>query len=246
MLTGRQISWASHTRTCTCIKFPVFSQPSDMTHERQKQCVENYKHQRINQVWSILQNSARSLGPTCSSKTEGELPWPGEHTHTHIQNTHTHIQTNTDTGLMSPSCEWLRDTARQQLMWRGGRTCWPTKQRERERRREEREVEKWEKVREMKKRYSEEEEESATNKDIHRQSDFLQWKITTVCSCWQITLKYLTVRSILRNIWHRYIKREKWITAYTVVSSPSSSWRDVSQCQLDHSWQAPYWREKPL
>lgn len=109
----------------------VLSIPTlDMTHERQKQCVENYKHQRIIQVWSILQYSARSLGPTCSSKTEGELPWPGEHTHPY-----THIQTNTDTGLMSPSCEWLRDTARQQLMWRGGRTCWPTKQREGEKER---------------------------------------------------------------------------------------------------------------
>lgn len=97
----------------------------DTTLVRQKQCVENYKHQRVNQVWSIFQNSARSLGPTCSSKTEGELPWPGEHTHT-----------RTDTGLMDPSCEWLRDTARQQLMWRGGRTCWPTKQREREHERE--------------------------------------------------------------------------------------------------------------
>lgn len=55
----------------------------DTTLVRQKQCVENYKHQRVNQVWSIFQNSARSLGPTCSSETEGELPWPGEHTHSY-------------------------------------------------------------------------------------------------------------------------------------------------------------------
>lgn len=55
--------------------------------------------------------------------------WTHTHTFSHTH-THTHFQTNTDTGLMSPSCEWLRDTARQQLMWRGGRTCWPTKQRE--------------------------------------------------------------------------------------------------------------------
>lgn len=96
----------------------------DTTLVRQKQCVENYKHQCVNQVWSIFQNSARSLGPTCSSETEGELPWPGEHTHSYRHRFN---------GSQLWMVAWYSKTT---INVKGGRTCWPTKQREREHERE--------------------------------------------------------------------------------------------------------------
>lgn len=39
---------------------------------------------------------------------------------------------NTHTTVIYSSCEWLRDTARQQLMCREGTTCWATKRKDSE------------------------------------------------------------------------------------------------------------------
>lgn len=135
----RQISQASHTKsTCaTCLQAHhtfVFSGilhlsavPQRTWHMRDRSNAwKTTKHHRINP--SVKHHTL--LGPEpwtnllFKDRVGITLAW---WTHTRIQR-ETHIHSHT--GLMGPSCEGLRDTARQQLMWRGGRTCWPTKQRE--------------------------------------------------------------------------------------------------------------------